>query len=173
MCKISYETLDKKQGKASGFFCELDNFPIKYALFTNNHVLNESSLKIGKKIYFEYLEKSSNGYKKSKKQLKITEERRVFTNKELDYTCIELFGSDGIFDYFQIEPDNRFLVNNDIFILQFPNVNNDISFSYGKILSIEDNEIKHSSSTLEGSSGSPIIRRCKDNYVIGLHSGKY
>ena len=54
MCKISYETLDKKQGKGSGFFCKFDNFPIKYALFTNNHVLNESSIEIDKNIYFEY-----------------------------------------------------------------------------------------------------------------------
>ena len=51
MCKISYETLDKKQGKGSGFFCKFDNFPIKYALFTNNHVLNESSIEIDKNIY--------------------------------------------------------------------------------------------------------------------------
>ena len=186
MCKISYETLDKKQGKASGFFCELDNFPIKYALFTNNHVLNESSIEIDKNIYFEYLEKSSsNLYNIKEKKLKITENRRVFTNKELDYTCIELLESDGIsdffeidgiFDFFEIEPDlfkygDKFLVNNDIFVLQYPNFNTDLSFSYGKILSIENNEIIHSSSTEGGSSGSPIIRRCKDNYVIGLHSG--
>ena len=177
MCKISYETLDKKQGKASGFFCELDNFPIKYALFTNNHVLNESSIELGKKIYFEYLEKSSsNLYNTKEKKLKITENRKVFTNKELDYTCIELLESDGIYDYFQIDPNlfkygDKFLVNNDIFVLQYPNFNTDLSFSYGKILSIENNEIIHSSSTEGGSSGSPIIRRCKDNYVIGLHSG--
>ena len=114
MCKISYETLDKKQGKGSGFFCKLENFHIKYALFTNNHVLGEFNLERGKKINFEYLEKSLFGYKISKKQIKITQKRRVFTNKELDYTCIELFESDGIYDYFQIEPDNKFLVNNDI-----------------------------------------------------------
>ena len=54
MCKISYETLDKKQGKASGFFCKMNKFPIRYALFTNNHVLNESSIEIDKNIYFEY-----------------------------------------------------------------------------------------------------------------------
>ena len=96
--------------------------------------------------------------------------------KELDYTCIELLESDGILDFFEIEPDlfkygDKFLVNNDIFVLQYPNFNTDLSFSYGKILSIENNEIIHSSSTEGGSSGSPIIRRCKDNYVIGLHSG--
>ena len=163
MCKITYETLDKKQGKASGFFCELDNFPIKYALFTNNHVLNESSIELGKKIYFEYLEKSSsNLYNIKEKKLKITENRKVFTNKELDYTCIELLESDGIYDFFEIEPDlfkygDKFLVNNDIFVLQYPNFNTDLSFSYGKILSIENNEIIHSSSTEGGSSGSPII----------------
>ena len=177
MCKITYETLDKKQGKASGFFCKMNKFPIRYALFTNNHVLNESSIEIDKNIYFEYLEKSSsNLYNIKEKKLKITENRKVFTNKELDYTCIELLESDGIYDFFEIEPDlfkygDKFLVNNDIFVLQYPNFNTDLSFSYGKILSIENNEIIHSSSTEGGSSGSPIIRRCKDNYVIGLHSG--
>ena len=29
----------------------------------------------------------------------------------------------------------------------------------------------HTASTDEGSSGSPIIRRSKDNYIIGLHYG--
>ena len=77
----------------------------------------------------------------SKKQIEITEERRVFTNKELDYTCIELFESDGIYDYFQIELSDKYLVGSDIFILQYPNVNTNLSFSYGKILSINNKEI--------------------------------
>ena len=55
MCKISFETEKGEKGKGSGFFCEIDNFPIKYALFTNNHVLNESNIEIGSKIHFEYL----------------------------------------------------------------------------------------------------------------------
>ena len=180
MCKISYETLDNKRGKGSGFFCKLDNFPIKYALFTNNHILNEFNIEIGKKINFEYLEKSSSffsfsSYNINEKQIEIKQNRRVFTNKELDYTCIELFESDGIYNFFEIEPDifkydNKYLVNNEIFILQYPN-GTDLSFSYGKILSVKDNDIQHNASTEEGSSGSPIIKRCKNNYVIGLHSG--
>ena len=54
---------------------------------------------------------------------------------------------------------------------------NEISFSYGKIISIseEDDEdeeiIFHDASTLPGSSDSPIIRRGNNNYVIGLHVG--
>jgi len=180
MCKISFQTDKGEIGKGSGFFCEIDNFLIKYALFTNNHVLNESNIEIGKKINFECLElqKSffySPYYNKIKKEIKITEKRKVFTNKELDYTCIELFKSDGIIDYFKIEPklynnDKNDLNNNDIFILQFPN-GNDLSFSYGKIKSIIDNKIIHNASTDNGSSGSPIIRRSKENYIIGLHFG--
>ena len=126
MCKIYFETEKGGKGKGSGFFCEIDNFPIKYALFTNNHILNESSIQKGKKINFEYYNE--------KKRIEITEERRVFTNEELDYTCIEIFKSDDINNYFEIEPElnefnKEFIEKNkpDIFILQYPN-GNDISF---------------------------------------------
>ena len=177
MCKISFETDRGEIGKGSGFFCKIDNFLIKYALFTNNHVLNESNIEIGKKINFECFEKSifNSSYNTIKKKIKLTEKRHVFTNKELDYTCIELFKSDGIIDYFKIEPnlfknDKNNLKDNDIFILQFPN-GNDLSFSYGKINSLKNDKIIHNASTDDGSSGSPIIRRCKNNYIIGLHYG--
>jgi len=109
----------------------------------------------------------------NKKEMKITEKRRVYTNKELDYTCIELFESDGIQDFFEIEPDlfiydiKDILEGNDIFILQFPG-GNDLSFSLGKIKSIKGKIIAHNASTEGGSSGSPIIRRTGKNNVIGL-----
>ena len=67
--------------------------------------------------------------------IKIKENRKVFTNKELDYTCIELFESDGITDYLKIDLlkyDDNNLKDNDLFILNYPN-GNDLSFSYGKI----------------------------------------
>jgi len=179
MCKISYETEKGEIGRGSGFFCEIDNFPIKYALFTNNHILNKSNLKIGKIINLECLElrKSlfSSSYAKIQKQIKMTEERKIFTNKEFDYTCIELFISDKIINYFKIDPNlyknnKNILKDNDIFILQYPN-GEELSFSYGKISSLENNKMVHTSSTDRGSSGSPIIRRCKDIYIIGLHIG--
>ena len=173
MCKIFFQNIKNKkieEGKASGFFCELYNFPIKYALFTNNHVLNEKNTKIGDIINIEYFKKN----KIVKKKIKINEKRKVFTNEELDYTCIQLFESDEIKYYFQIDPiifseDKNFLENSEIFILQYPG--NELSFSYGKVLSLKNEKISHSASTEEGSSGSPIIRRCKDNYLIGLHRG--
>jgi len=107
----------------------------------------------------------------------MTKKRRVFTNNELDYTCIELLESDNIIDYFKIDPklfkyDKNKLKDNDIFILQFPKANDLLfSFSFGKILSLKDNKLIHNSSTDNGSSGSPIIRRNKENYIIGLHKG--
>ena len=175
MCKISFERIENnelKKGKGSGFFCEINNnFPIRYGLFTSNHILNKSSIDYGNTIDFEYFEfqKSffSSSYNRAKKQIKITEGRKVFTNEELDYTCIELFESDGIIDYFKIEPNifkynKEILKNNDIFILQFPK-GNDISFSVGKVLFFENNNIVHNAPTEDGSSGSPVIKRCKDN----------
>ena len=60
--------------------------------------------------------------------------------------------------------------DNDIFIFQFLN-GNDLSFFNGKIKSFMDNKIIHNASTDDWSSGSPIIRRSKDNSIIGLHYG--
>ena len=170
MCKILDETLEGEKCKGFGFFCEIDNFPIKYALFTNNHVLDELNIEIGNTINFEYLENDNIFQKK----IKIEENRNVFTNEELDYTCIELFESDGITDYLKIDLlkyDDNNLKDNDLFILNYPN-GNDLSFSYGKILLTNDDIIRLSVSIGNGSSGSPIIKRSKDNYIIGLHGYK-
>ena len=43
-----------EKGQGTGFFCKIDKFPVKYALFTNNHVLNESNIEIGSVVRFEY-----------------------------------------------------------------------------------------------------------------------
>ena len=177
MCKIKFERMENnkiKKGKGTGFFCEIENknFPIKYCLFTNNHVLNETNIEIDNIINFEYYK---NG-KYIEKEIKIDNNRKVYTNKELDYTCIEIFKSDDINNYFKIDPylykynNIEYLKDNDIFVLQYPN-GNDISISYGKILLLKENNIKHSASTNSGSSGSPIIRRSTENYIIGLHYG--
>ena len=48
-------------------------------------------------------------------------------------------------------------------------------FSSGKILQIKDDKMVHSSSTISGSSGSPLIRRNRNrnelNYIVGIHFG--
>ena len=177
LCKITFEKVKNnniEKGKGTGFFCEIDNenFPIKHCLFTNNHVLDANCISTNKTINFEYYV----GKKYVEKEIKITENRKVFTNKQLDYTCIELFKSDGIQKYLKIDPllfwskDNDFLNEKDIFVLQYPK-GDKISFSFGKIKKVTENKIAHNASTYNGSSGSPIIRRSDKNYVIGIHFG--
>ena len=78
ICRIKFNNLI-----GTGFFCEIDdnNIPFKKALFTNNHVLNKQNIQINNIISFEICKKLYN--------ILITENRKVFTNEELDYTCIE------------------------------------------------------------------------------------
>ena len=174
LCKIKFEILingELNQGIGTGFFCEINDnsIPFKKALFTNNHVLNENRIKINKEIKFEYLKKI--------KIIKITEYRKVFTNKNLDYTCIEILKEDKIKKFFNIDKaifgNKKDLINKEIFILQYPS--GKLGHDAGKILKIEQNKIKHSVSTYFGSSGSPLIRRYNNNLIIGIHfaySGK-
>ena len=158
MCKMSFERIKKnkiKKGKGTGFFCEInkiDNFPFKYGLFTNYHVLNEYNLKEGNIINIEFYDKLS--YKN--KKIELDDKRKVYTNQKMDYTCVEIYKSDNINKYFKIDPilftdDKNSINDSDIFILQYPKCNElSFSFSYGKILSLKDNQIIHSTSTDEG-----------------------
>jgi len=171
MCKI----LVKKgnySGNGTGFFCKIrhPNINLGTVLLTNNHVLDSDFLKEGNIIEYEY---NSNIIK----NLTLTKERRFYTNKELDYTCIEIFESDNIANFFEIDEniineDYTALKNSEIFILQYPK-GDEISFSQGQILSINEKIIIHSASTEEGSSGSPIILRNNQyNYkIMGVHFG--
>jgi hypothetical protein len=132
--------------------------------------LNENDIKKGNIINIEILNEKSY----TKYPIIIDEKRRVYTDKDLDYTCIEIFQSDDLKYYFKIDPilfnNKRYLKDSDIFILQYPE-GNELCFSYGKVLSLQNNNIIHSASTKDGSSGSPIIRRSEDNYIIGIHHG--
>ena len=55
--------------KVAGFFCKIDNCPIKYRLFTINHILDENDIEKGNIISIEY--------NNEKKEIKIDEERRI------------------------------------------------------------------------------------------------
>ena len=178
MCKINFQK--EKDGKifnssGTGFFCEIneDNIPFKKALFTNNHVLDKNSIKINKEIKFECMGK--------KNTIHISENRKIFTSVELDYTCIEIFNTDIINNnnFFRIDKaifnNENNLIGTEILILQYPR-SKELSFAKGEILKIEDNEneakILHNASTKYGSSGSPLIKRYNNNLILGIHFGK-
>ena len=180
MCFINFEThkdgITNNDGFGTGFFCKLNNsyIPFQKALFTNNHILDEENIKTGKKIKLNYQQKDIT--------IEITEKRNVYTDKTLDYTCIELFDEDGFTNFFEIDEDvvekKKLLKNQEIFILQYC-MSKSISLSNGKILfigdnkKIPDNKMIHSAVTDKGSSGSPLIRRSRTelNFVVGIHFG--
>jgi len=161
ICKINFET------SGIGFFCEIndDDFPFKKALFTNNHVLNKENIGINKEIKFEYC--------KEEKSIIITENRIVFTKRDLDYTCIEIFDTDKINKFFKIDENiinnKDSLKNKEIFILQYPS--GELSHNSGTILDIENDIISHNAPTDKDSSGSPLIKRNNINLIIGIHIG--
>ena len=170
ICKIKFKTLEKgqiKNGIGTGFFLEINdaNIPFKKALFTNNHVLDENRIEMYKEIEFEYCKKP--------KEIIRTENRKAFTNKELDYTCIEIFDTDNINKFFRIDEtvinNKNLLKNKEIFILQYPN--GELAHDAGIILDINNNIIKHSVCTEKGASGSPLIKRYNNNLIIGIHHG--
>ena len=71
----------------------------------------------------------SSNYESHIKKIKIDNNRFVLENKDLDFTFIQIFESDGIknfFDYFVIDRQTN-LENEDIFILNYQK-NNNITF---------------------------------------------
>jgi len=100
MCKINSKKLINNKLKdinGTGFFLKINMKDIlfKKCLLTNNHVLNGNDIKLNKEIIIEYKNKI--------KRIKITENRKIYTNKELDYTCIEILDEDNIEEYFKID----------------------------------------------------------------------
>ena len=109
ICEI-LSTINNKNEIGTGFFCKIhynNNKNIIKVLFTNNHILNEESLKVGKIINIIYQGKA--------KDIKITNDRLCFTDsrdykKGLDYTFIQIFDNNGTLDFFQIFNDNYCLI---------------------------------------------------------------
>lgn len=173
MCKIKFKQVVNNKLESSigsGFFLQFHykQIPFQKCLITNNHVINNAEA--DDEIRIEYqnegklIEMTKNGKK-----------RRVFLNKRLDYSLIELFDDDGFNNFFKIDHDiikndPAVFKNHDIFVLQYPN-GNELSFSLGKVLSIDDSKLRHNCPTDYGSSGSPVISRSSNASIIGLHFG--
>ena len=164
ICKIKI-----KGANGTGFFCKVplnENKNIN-CLMTNYHVLKEEYFKENKEI--NILLNDDNESMK----IDLNIERIIYHNKEYDITLIELKEEDKIKEYFELD-DNIFKNNEKIFyeekqiyILQYPK-GEDACVSFGLINQIDKYDIKHTCSTDNGSSGSPIIN-LKNNKVIGIH----
>jgi len=173
ICLIINTNDDNKINRTgTGFFCELKIKGQKIkGLFTNNHVLNQNDIQIGKKINFNIkdIEKDIN----IEKSIQITKERLTLTNIELDYTFIQIFNNEPYNNFFKIDKginsENPFkeYESDDFCIIQYSN--NELSYCEGKLKKIENNYLFYSIATDKGSSGSPLIVYSRNLNVIGIH----
>ena len=159
----------------TGFFCKIP-FPDELnqirILFTNNHVLDESSIKNGEVIKFTL------DNDKIEKKIIIDNTRKTYTNEELDTTMIEIKKSDGInslleidYNLFDSSDEENDCNDKEIYILQYPN-GKKYSCSYGRIISLGEYDIQHTCSTERGCSGSPILFLLNFK-VVGIHKEGY
>ena len=158
----------------TGFLCNLPynsvNFPF---LITNYHILNEKEIENNKKIVISFNDENIF------KDILIDESRITLTNKDLDFTIIEIKNKDNINfnnileldENIMIEEDyiNKKYIDESIYTLHYPKGDNIVA-SFGLIKGINDKRIYHSCCTEEGSSGAPILSL--NNFkVVGIHFG--
>ena len=149
----------------TGFLCKIpfpDEFHLLSVLITTEHVINKDEI-----IKNKVLKISLNDDTISK-NIDLTENRKIYSNKKYDTTIIEIIPSkDKLFDF--LELSYEITHDEPIYILQYPK-GYKLAVSYGKINDIDDFEIYYNAATLSGSSGSPVLN-LSNFKVIGIHKG--
>ena len=166
ICKI----INNEGNKGTGFFCRIPiNDKLMPFLITNNHILDESEIENNKILEF-----SINDGKRFKK-IKLDDSRIKYTNKELDFTFIEIKPKlDEINDFLDIDENidsnlENIYKNQSIYLLHYPKGTN-VNVSYGLSNNIVNYEINHFCNTEAGSSGAPIL--FLNSYkVFAIHKG--
>ena len=167
ICKIkTSETL------GSGFLIKFfkDEEDYFHCLMSCEHVLKKELIERKEKICFYYDNENKN------KEIILDKTKRfikAFDEIKIDATVVEILPIDNIHDDYFLMPEIDFmnhlneLNNKKIHIPQFPE-GGDLSYSEGKVVNIKNFELIHKCSTLECSSGSPLILKDSTN-VIGIH----
>ena len=161
-CKIISKNKNGDIIFGSGIFCKIQYFNKKIkVLLTNNHILNEDSIKIGNKIELVY--------KECNKIIEINDKRFCKTSLTYDFTCIEILNEDKIEDFYEIEKINKEYnyKKRPIAIVQYRG-RGKMEIKTGHLVEINDYNIRYKVSTENGSYGSPIL--LLSNYkIIGIH----
>ena len=164
ICKIKI-----KGATGTGFFCKIPlgvNETLN-VLMTNYHVLDEKYC-VGDKDINVLVNDEDKAY-----GINLLIKRKTYFNKDYDIAIIELKEEDGIKNFLELDEnlfkdkENIFYEDKSLYVLQYPNGKN-ACVSYGLLINIEKNDIKHTCSTEKGSSGSPILN-LENNKVIGIH----
>ena len=155
----------------TGFFCLIPfqnkNLPV---MITNNHVLNEETLK---KEQFIPIELNNLNIR-----IQINDNRKIYTNKKYDITIIEIIPEkDNIFNFLELDEEITFNRDIEYFELHLKRSSiyllysaQSLLVSYGILKNINEERIIHFCNTGEYSSGAPILN-LSQNKVIGIHVG--
>ena len=160
-------------GYGTGFFCTIpypDDNHFLEVLITNNHVLDKHFFEEEDKIKYEINNKTY--------IININNERKYWTNSDIDFTIVEIRKEDNITNFLTIDENinkegysNSEYKNASIFI---PGImqNQEVGFDNGIILSASKKKclFHHDCNTDSGSSGAPIILS-ESFTVIGIHKG--
>ena len=162
----------------TGFFCKVKLSNSKknlYVLITNNHVLDENKIKLDSTFSL-----SIGDNDKQIKNIKISSDRKKYTNIDLDVTIIQINPEkDNISkqNFLEIDEnanqDDESLKNiyekKSIYLLGYPE-GDKTKVSYGILTQLDKGRISHLCSTEDGSSGSPILL-LENSKLIGIHFG--
>jgi len=168
--------------EGTGFYCEIPDPENEdkniVVMFTCNHVfpINKNNLNNYKNIKYKQINEEN------VQSLNLEDGRRIWVNKEIDYTCIEIFPMTNIFfgfnkEIFKIDKQhlNSQNLKKETEIRAYTFIENNFDKLDGKFKSIEEKHrytFKHDLKTEGGYSGSPIINK-EDKSIIGIHKEKY
>ena len=163
------------EGFGTGFFCKIpyienDNLLLP-TLITNDHVLSKELLNSKNDI-----EIIINGETK----ILSLNQRKIWNNKEMDFTCIEIKEKeDKIHTFFNLDDnvldknsDNDCYLNKNVIVYGINKNGKKFSFSNEIIKKNEDCFFSYTCNTFEGFSGGCIVNQ-SNNGVIGIHRGKF
>ena len=165
-------TIGKTSG--TGFFIDLSKNEKKFTfLITNQHLIEEENNEPKKKIEFIYNNNND------KLELELDKDKRLIYNFKgeigIDSTVVEILPDDKVLEDLFLKTELIYidhrneLKDKEIYIIQFPEEKEkELKYSEGKILSILNTEFTHNATTLESSSGSPIILK-NTKKIIGIH----
>ena len=147
----------------AGFVCNISHIK---AFITNNHILNQEFLDNEKKLIIY-------NYKNEKKEINLELDRYKYTDKELDFTIIEIIKEDNIKDFLEIDEfiDSTDYKNKKICLLQYAE-GDKLKYSDGENFGLKDNFLLYSVGKVGSTSGSPIIL-IDNKKLIGLHKAGY
>ena len=179
LCQIK---LNKSKG--TGFFHKINTNKPLYMLVTAHHVVSYRLAREKKDIII--IPDAENLKEKINQKIKLDANKRkmiFLQEKAYDLSAIEIIDKDNLIDKVKFldydlnckkENYPKYL-NADAFILHHPNGVEDLKFSSGKIVVINDSErsFQHTLDTEKGSSGSPILLIDSENdnpKVIAEHT---